>query len=78
LLAPGQSICLVGEIDADTDAVEGLPETDVETEFHSRLLLMKDVRQLDDYGSVADHLGAASVSAQEEGEIVANLGFTRP
>ena len=67
---------LVEEIDPDTDAVKSLPETDVETEFHTRLLLMKDVRQLDDDGSVFGHFGKASVPAQEEGEIIANLGFT--
>ena len=39
---------LVEKVDPDTDAVKSLPETDVETEFHARLLLMKDVRQLDD------------------------------
>jgi hypothetical protein len=31
---------LVEEIDPDTDAVKSLPETDVEAEVHTRLLLM--------------------------------------
>ena len=56
--------------------MKSLPETDVETEFHTRLLLMKDVRQLDDDGSVFGHFGKASVPAQEKGEIIANIGFT--
>jgi hypothetical protein len=67
---------LVEEIDPDTDAVKSLPETDVETEFHTRLLLMKDVRQLDGDGSVIGHFGKASVPAQEKGEIITNMGFT--
>jgi hypothetical protein len=58
--------------------VKSLPETDVETEFHTRLLLMKEVRQLDGDGSVFGHFSKASVPAQEEGEIIANLGFTGP
>jgi len=56
--------------------VKSLPETDVETEFHTRLLLMKDVRQLDDDTSVFGHFGKASVPTQEEREIIANIGFT--
>jgi hypothetical protein len=64
---------LVEEIDPDTDAVKSLPETDVETEFHTRLLLMKGVRQLDDDASVFGHFGKAFVPAQEKGEIIANI-----
>ena len=56
--------------------MKSLPETDVETEFHTRLLLMKDVRQLDGDGSVIGHFGNASVPAQEKGEIITNIGFT--
>jgi len=68
----------VEEIHADADAAEGLPETDVELELHARLLLMKDVGQLDHDGSVPRHFGSAFVSAQEKGEIVPNPGFARP
>jgi len=71
-------VCLVEEIHADADAAEGLPETDVELELHARLLLMKDVGQLDHDGPVLRHLGSAFVSAQEKGEIVPNPGFARP
>jgi hypothetical protein len=67
---------LVEEIDPDTDAVKSLPETDVETEFHTRLLLMKDMRQLDDDASVFGHFGKAFAPAQEKGEIIANIGLT--
>ena len=67
---------LVEKVDPDTDAVKSLPETDVETEFHTRLLLMKGVRQLDDDSSVFDDFGKASVPAQKMGEIIANIGFT--
>jgi len=56
--------------------VKSLPETDVETEFHTRLLLVKDMGQLDDDGSVFGHFGRASVPAQEKGEIIANIRFT--
>jgi hypothetical protein len=67
---------LVEKVDPDTDAVKSLPETDVETEFHTRLLLMKDVRQLDDDISVFGDFGKASVPAQKMREIIANIGFT--
>jgi len=66
------------DVDAHADAIESLPETDIETEFHPRLLLMKGVRQLDRNGSVLDHLGVAIVATQEEGKIAASLRVTRP
>jgi len=66
------------DVDAHADAIESLPETDVETEFHARLLLMKGVRQLDEDGSLFAHFGGAFVPAQEEGERVARLRVTRP
>jgi hypothetical protein len=39
---------------------------------------MKDVRQLSDHSSVFGHFGKASMPAQEEGEIIAKLGFAGP
>jgi hypothetical protein len=69
---------LVDEIDADTDAAEGLPETDVETEFHSRLLLMKRMGQFDDDGPILDHFGLAFVAAQEGGEVRFKPRFAQP
>ena len=65
-------------VDADPDAVEDLPQADVEAEFHPRLLLMEGVRQPDEDGAVPGHFGPAVVSAQEEGEHVAGLRVTRP
>jgi hypothetical protein len=64
---------LVEKIDADTDPVKGLPETDVKTEFQTHLLLMEDVRKLDGDGSVFGYFGRAPVPRQEEGEIIATL-----
>jgi len=55
--------------------VKSLPETNVDTELHTRLLLMKNMRQLDDDGSVFGNFGKASVPAQEKGEIIANIRF---
>jgi hypothetical protein len=69
---------LVEKIDADTDPVKGLPETDVETESQTRLLLMEEVRKLDGDGSVFGYFGRAPVPRQEEGEIIATLVFTGP
>jgi hypothetical protein len=56
--------------------VKSLPETDVKTELHTRLFLVKDMGQLDYDGSVFDHFGKASVPAQEKGEIIADIRFT--
>jgi hypothetical protein len=69
---------LVEKIDADTDPVKGLPETDVETEFQTRLLLMEEVRKLDGDGSVFGYFGRAPVPRQEDGEIIATRVFTGP
>jgi hypothetical protein len=65
-------------VDADADAVEDLPQADVEAEFHPRLFPMEGMRQPDEDGAIAGHFGSAVVSAQEEGEHVARLRVTRP
>jgi hypothetical protein len=58
--------------------VEDLPKADVEAEFHSRLLLMEGMRQLDEDTAIPGNFCAAVMATQEECELVAGLRVTRP
>ena len=67
---------LVEEI--DTDAVQGLPDPDVELDLQARLLLMKGMGQFDHDRSVLGRFGSAFLSGQKENETVRKPGFAQP
>jgi hypothetical protein len=69
---------LVDDISANGDTVEDLPEANVKSELHLSLLPVQQMRQLNEDRPVSDYVDGAVVSAQEEGEIGARLGVTRP
>lgn len=58
--------------------MQSLPEADIESHFHSRLLSMEKVGQDDEDGSIFSRFGRAVVSGEEQGESLRCLGVPRP